>query len=90
MRIERILLKFKFDLYPSHKEKYWEIFLWRESKKLNNVVYFRVTLATQQILSSPHCDIFSEILNHYQRRKNGVFWEVTPCGSCKNRSFGGT
>jgi hypothetical protein len=22
--------------------------------------------------------------------KNGVFWEVTPCGSCKNRRFRGT
>jgi hypothetical protein len=22
--------------------------------------------------------------------KRGVFWDVTPCGSCKNRSFGGT
>jgi hypothetical protein len=22
--------------------------------------------------------------------KKGVFWDVTPCGSCKNRSFGGT
>jgi hypothetical protein len=22
--------------------------------------------------------------------KNAVFWEVTPCGSCKNRRFGGT
>jgi hypothetical protein len=22
--------------------------------------------------------------------KNGVFWDVTPCGSCKNRSFKGT
>jgi hypothetical protein len=22
--------------------------------------------------------------------KNGVFWEVKPCGSCKNRRFGGT
>jgi hypothetical protein len=21
--------------------------------------------------------------------KNGVFWSVTPCGSCKNRRFGG-
>jgi hypothetical protein len=20
--------------------------------------------------------------------KNGVFWDVTPCGSCKNQSFG--
>jgi hypothetical protein len=22
--------------------------------------------------------------------KNGVFWDVTPCGSCKNPRFGGT
>jgi hypothetical protein len=22
--------------------------------------------------------------------KNGVFWDVTPCGFCKNRRFGGT
>jgi hypothetical protein len=22
--------------------------------------------------------------------KNGVFWDVTPCGPCKNRYFGGT
>jgi hypothetical protein len=22
--------------------------------------------------------------------KNGVFWVVTPCGSCKNRRFRGT
>jgi hypothetical protein len=22
--------------------------------------------------------------------KNAIFWEVTPCGSCKNRRFGGT
>jgi hypothetical protein len=22
--------------------------------------------------------------------KNAVFWNITPCGSCKNRRFGGT
>jgi hypothetical protein len=22
--------------------------------------------------------------------KNDIFWDVTPCGSCKNRRFGGT
>jgi hypothetical protein len=26
----------------------------------------------------------------FQNVKNGVFWDVTPCGSCKNRRFGGT
>jgi hypothetical protein len=24
------------------------------------------------------------------KMKNGIFWDVTPCGSCKNRRFGGT
>jgi hypothetical protein len=23
-------------------------------------------------------------------KKNAVFWDVTPCGSCRNRRFGGT
>jgi hypothetical protein len=23
------------------------------------------------------------------KMKNGVFWDVAPCGSCKNRYFGG-
>jgi hypothetical protein len=25
-----------------------------------------------------------------QIMKNAVIWDVTPCGSCKNRRFGGT
>jgi hypothetical protein len=24
------------------------------------------------------------------KTKNGVFWDVMPCGSCKKRRFGGT
>jgi hypothetical protein len=27
---------------------------------------------------------------HSDPEKNGVFWDVTQCGSCKNRRFGGT
>jgi hypothetical protein len=30
------------------------------------------------------------LLQAYLYLKNGVFWVVTPCGSCKNRRFGGT
>jgi hypothetical protein len=30
------------------------------------------------------------VIKHDYSLKNGVFWVVTPCGSCKNRSFGGT
>jgi hypothetical protein len=44
------------------------------------VTYLCLDLCQYQILSS------EEIL----RFKNGVFWDVTPCGSCKNRRFGGT
>jgi hypothetical protein len=25
-----------------------------------------------------------------EKSKNGAFWDVTLCGSCKNRRFGGT
>jgi hypothetical protein len=43
-------------------------------------------------------DNASAAVEEYQRlvvftavtMKNGVFWDVTPCGSCKNRRFGGT
>jgi hypothetical protein len=30
-----------------------------------------------------------ENLKSYKSLKNGVFWVVTQCGSCKNRRFGG-
>jgi hypothetical protein len=29
-------------------------------------------------------------INEDKMMKNDVFWDVTPCGSCKNRRFGGT
>jgi hypothetical protein len=28
--------------------------------------------------------------NRTVRKKNAVFWDVTPCSSCKSRRFGGT
>jgi hypothetical protein len=30
------------------------------------------------------------LTSHDIGMKNVVFWDVTPCGSCKNRRFGGT
>jgi hypothetical protein len=29
-----------------------------------------------------------KLIHGKQVKKNGVFWDVTPCGSCKNRRFG--
>jgi hypothetical protein len=36
-------------------------------------------------LSSIRFEVFTAVT-----MKNGVFWTVMPCGSCKNRRFGGT
>jgi hypothetical protein len=33
------------------------------------------------------CDLRFEVFTAVTM-KNGVFWDVTPCGSCKNRRFG--
>jgi hypothetical protein len=36
------------------------------------------------------CETWSLTLREEHRLGvNGVFWDVTPCGSCKNRRFGG-
>jgi hypothetical protein len=35
-------------------------------------------------------DPFCKLWRSENVLKNGVFWDVTPCGSCKNRRFGGT
>jgi hypothetical protein len=37
---------------------------------------------------NPYFAVIEFVVN--TRRNNGVFWDVTPCGSCKNRRFGGT
>jgi hypothetical protein len=38
-----------------------------------------------RILHSHHCENLKSC-----KIQNGVFWDVTPCGSCKNRRSGGT
>jgi hypothetical protein len=35
-------------------------------------------------------NLSSKILSNSNKMKNGVFWDVTLCGSCKNPCFGGT
>jgi hypothetical protein len=39
----------------------------------------------KQIRSCVRFEVFTAVT-----MKNGVFWDVTPCGSCKSRRFGGT
>jgi hypothetical protein len=47
----------------------------------------KTTLTFSQETCSKHVrvDVFTAVT-----MKNGVFWDVTPCGSCKNRRIGGT
>jgi hypothetical protein len=33
---------------------------------------------------------FCYVEDTFVEKKNGIFWDVTPCGSCKNRRFIGT
>jgi hypothetical protein len=37
-----------------------------------------------------HCTEHKVWENGSVTMKNAVFWDVTPCGSCENRRFGGT
>jgi hypothetical protein len=41
-------------------------------------------------LSSKRGKKFGKISETMEALKNGAFWDVTPCGSCKNRCFRGT
>jgi hypothetical protein len=47
------------------------------------------SLGQRQLRTSP-VSIPDMATETYSLMKNGVFWDVTPCGSCKNRRFGGT
>jgi hypothetical protein len=62
------------------------------------VTYLRVTFSKRDV-----CKMFNSLFHpmHYSLNvrfevftamtmKNGVFWDVRPCGSCQNRRFGGT
>jgi hypothetical protein len=71
------------------KEDIFKPTIWNESlhEISNNNVVRAVNFATSKILifkntMFPHATFINI--------KNGVFWVVTPCGSYKNRRFGGT
>jgi hypothetical protein len=65
---------------------------------MKNVIFWDIR--TQFVLHRRHimsplqspvsqCYVRSEVFRA-ETMKNGILWEVTPCGSCKNRRFGGT
>jgi hypothetical protein len=46
---------------------------------------FHVTTANQTLRFCERLEVFTAVTMN-----NGVFWDVMPCGSCKNPCFGGT
>jgi hypothetical protein len=59
-------------------ETHWQKNRWISSRKGERKINSWITLVGTGFIS----------LN-YRQFKKSVFWDVTPCGSCKNRRFGG-
>jgi hypothetical protein len=51
--------------------------------------YIRVTIHDEKNVEKYRRHVRFEVFTAVIM-KNGVFWNVTPCDSCKNRHFGGT
>jgi hypothetical protein len=60
--------------------------------KLRNRLLLTVPDAQNYMEAAQWSTVFisTHSLAYYKILKNGVLWDVTPCGSCKNRRFGGT
>jgi hypothetical protein len=56
-----------------------------ENKRRLNSVYACYHSVQNFLSSRVRFEAFTTVT-----RKNSVFWDVTPCGSCKNRRFEGT
>jgi hypothetical protein len=69
--------------------KLWTLFKTRNDESLSS--HYRVWFPISLRFTNSTLDtniIGLNFVNNWTL-KNGVFWDVTPCGSCKNRYFGG-
>jgi hypothetical protein len=82
-----------------YEERIASIFKVEENSSILKMVAAQSSKTSGPIYQSAQCHILE--LNHHRllvrfevftavAMINGVFWDVTPCGSCKNRRFGGT
>jgi hypothetical protein len=54
------------------------------ANKYRNSVFYEVVGKRTNLGQVVRSEVFMAVT-----MKNGVFWDVTPCGSCKNQHFGG-
>jgi hypothetical protein len=60
---------------------------------LSHVGIVRTSVSEELIASLIRVTRIGELGNHWRvakKKKNAVFWYLTPCGFCRNRYFGGT
>jgi hypothetical protein len=57
----------------------------KRSSALGSLLVIRFVLNTINTKGLVRFEDFTAV-----NMKNSVFWDVTPCGPCKNRRFGGT
>jgi hypothetical protein len=84
-QIPQTLFKMKFHCYvrndlppeaiPSHVNPLYTL----RSTRVNSILI----VSSHWSLSLVRFEVFTAVT-----MKNGVFWDVTPCGSCKSRRFG--
>jgi hypothetical protein len=52
--------------------------------KVHMAIFWSIIPSTLTGITNVRFEVFMAVT-----MKNGVFWDVTPCGSCKIRRFGG-
>jgi hypothetical protein len=58
-----------------------------DNSNSNNNNYNKIRVQSHLRPTNPSLNLDAE---SKEALKNGVFWDVTPCGSCNNRRFVGT
>jgi hypothetical protein len=86
-RLTCVFLAFLHTISRSTRLKFYNIFI----TTVNSGNSFVVILEYIEDLKEQHLHIYGRHLTETGRKlKNGIFREVMPCSSCKNRRFGGT
>jgi hypothetical protein len=64
---------YTFVYYPTERMKLQSVYI------INNILFPSLIISQKLV----RFEVFTAVT-----MKNVVFWDVTPCGSCKNRRFG--